>query len=484
MNPRGSVDFPSAPRLLLEVLAFIAELLTISAQVRFVSAFMDATGSIAVLLVLAVVIEAWVLGAAGRFGDADRASLQRFVVVWTIVLPIVAVVAFEITTTEASILAVSGVCWVVGVSRPALFVFRRRCLRRSRARDEERWTRLSADGVDVPGRLGAPRRTRRATFLERAIASVICTLLLMMAGTAAAAIIEGVKTGEWRPVPHVKVVAPPPDLPRSSERPGKASGKPGGTSNNGLSSGNQTPEPQPSCPPIGEVPNVSALIVQRIERLFTLAGSGGATGCPDTVKIRSTSQGPMFWSVSWQADDPVPTAIAVIAPQEKRFVALGGAVPPIEKLIRAGQAIGAEREFARYYVGLGSVVVVLSDEGSTLITQETLAPGEPVVAAPPAVATAIRSSDKQHREWLWPTEPRSVGPEEVIYELKTSAAEPAIEDVHYDLRKRTAWRGSRQEPIPYTAHQQNLVISELQMWIPEPPLREIQLEKEIERDEG
>jgi hypothetical protein len=232
------------------------------------------------------------------------------------------------------------------------------------------------------------------------------------------------------------------------------------------------------------VPSVSALTVQRIERLFTLAGSGGATGCPDTVKIQSTSHGPMFWSLSWQANDPVPTAIVVIAPQEKRFVALGGAVSPIEKLIRAAQPIGAEREFARIYVGLGSVVVILSDEGSTLITQENLAPSEPVVASPPAVATAIRSADKEYREWLWPSEPRPAGPDEVVYELKTSAAEPAIEYVHYDLLKRTAWRGSRQHPSPYTAHQENLVVSELQMWMPEPPLQELQLEKEIERDEG
>jgi hypothetical protein len=485
----------------MEVLALIGLFTTISGtRVSFVAVFMPATAWTVVLLCLAGTTEAVASQRAGRLRQPGHVWLERSFVGRTLVLPTVAATALLLATTKASIIAMTATCVLVGVARVVLWrlhvLDRRRLVRHAKRRASIR-ARLRTEGVPITA-AAEPRAPTipKATLLEIAARRAICTLLLLLVGLAIATNVEATITGRWGSQ-GPRVTHPSGGAGGRRARGAQAgSGRPVGRRGAGATGGGDTTPhgatgagttPRSTCPSIETAPNVSSVTIATIERLFTLAGSGsgGAIGCPTTVKVESTSQGPMYWSLSWRSDDPNPTAIAAIAPQQRRFVALAPAVAPIEKLILAHQPIGSEREFARYYAGRhGCVYVLLSDAGSTMITEESIEPGEPVVSSPPAVSAAIRSSDQQFALWLWPREPQPSGSAEVVYDLKADAAGPVVERVHYNPTRHTAWRGSPRDPIRYRARQKNLVIGELRTWIPEPAPQELQLEREIERDES
>ncbi len=484
------VEIPGAGRMALEALVLLGLLLTISGNVRFVSAFMHTTAAMILLLSLAAGMEAFACKRAGRFRQPGHSWLERSLAGQALLLPALFIAALLLPTAKASILAISVCICVLGIWRAAVPLLRRDEQNRFFAHARQREKTLAHLGVeDIAPATRSETIMAASTamnFLETLARRAGRAIVLLMLGLSVATGVEAAQTGDWRApsVPVHKAGQLKKLRPRAKRGARTYKGHRTQGNNSGEATKGEASESSVICSEITTAPSVSTVTIREIEGLFRLAGSGGAIGCPRTVNAEETSEGPIYWSLSWQTGQPYATAIAVIAPQERRFVALAPAVAPVQELVRAHRPIGAEREFARYYAGLGCFYVILSQTGSTLVTEENLQPGEPTVVSPPAVATAIRSADKQYKHWLWPSSPVAHGPDEMLYVLKKSAASPPIDTIHYDPSDHTAWRGPHNNPIRYSAEQENLVIWELRTWIPEAPPHEIQLEMEIERDEG
>jgi hypothetical protein len=487
-----SLQVPSARTIAAQVLGYLALFLTISGKMRFVAAFMPATAWLSVGLCVLGTVEVFAWKKASRFQEPGHAWLERSVLGRALTLPTLATAAFVWPEGKTSVLVITGAILLMASSRLGLFALRlleeHRAEQRARRRGRRR-AQLRADGL--LGEAALPRAAPKiaaAGFLEVASRRIIGAALILLTCLAIATDVEAAHTGEWR-VPrhpssggattHKTKTKQQPRQQRPAGRgeqhtPGKVGGPGGANTESSLNL---------SCETVGPVPNVAPSTIRKLEKLFTLAGGGEAIGCPHTVKVSGTNAGPIYWSLSWLAGNPDATAIAVIAPEQKPFVALAPTVGVIEQLVLTGRPIGAERQFARYYAGKGYVYVILSEIGSTLLTKQELGSG-PLVVSPPAVATAIRSSDKQYGRWLWPSAPHGNGRNDIEYDLRLDSEGPILERIHYDPAHGTAWRGPKRRPIRYLAHQKNLPIWELQTWLPEPPQKELRLEREIEANEG
>ena len=489
-----AVEVPSSRVIVANVLGYLVLVLALKDKIRFISAFKPGTAWLVVALCVIGMVEVVAWHLADRFRGPGHAWLERSVLARIFVLPAIALGAFLWPTGKTSVLVLTVAVLLLGAARVGLFAVRvlegRRAASRVRHR-ERRHAQLHAEGLLVVSLTPvAEPQLAQTTLLEDAARHLIGAALILLACLAVATNVEALETGEWKPKPTPPQEAAPKGGPTRKPK-GKPHGKMTGkgppafsAAGAGGDAGTESSSvPSTSCEAIQPVPNIAPSTIAEVEKLFRLAGSGGPIGCPHTVKVRSTAAGPMYWSLAWDVGDPEPTAIVVIAPQEKPFVALAPAVKPIEALVLAGQRIGAEREFARYYGGQGYVYFILSETGSWLLTKEEIQTG-PLVESPPSVASAVRSADKQHRWWLWPQTPSEANPGDVVYELKASAQGPVVDRVHYDPVHRTAWRGPRDKPIRYVAKQKKLPVWELQTWLPEPPSAELRLEREIEADEG
>jgi hypothetical protein len=481
------VKVPNARTIVGGVFAYVVLFLAIKDNIRFVVAFKPGTAGLVVVLCVIGTVEALAWWSAERFGEPGHTWLERSVLIRTIVLPPIAVASFLWPTGKGSIIALTVAVLLLGLARVGLFGVRLLEARRAAQREERRERRraqFDAEGLFAMSWPAASEpEVAASTLLEDACRHLIGAALILLACLTIATNVEAIETGDWRPPPAVrKKVTPhrmPPRKPKQRAPEGRQAPPP---SSAGAGSATETSS-SVACERIGAVANVEDSTVREVERLFRLAGSGGAIGCPHTVKVRSTPAGPMYWSLSWAPGSSEAGAIVVISPQERPFVALAPAVKPIEALVLAGVRIGAEREFARYYGGQGYVYVILSDAGSWMLTKQEIQTG-PLVISPPSVASAIRSTDKQHKRWLWARPPHREGPHDIVYALGEGREGPAVERVHYEPVHGGAWRGPRRHPIPYTAKQNNLPVWELQTWLPEPPAAEVRLEHEIEADEG
>lgn len=481
-------NVPGVVTILRDLIAVIALIVGVEATVGFLAAFTHGTQTLAVVLCLLALLEGMLWVSAGRLRGRGQGRLQRSLMARMIALPTIALVATLVPMGKTSVIAISAVACTLGVTRVWLWYVTRRDKRRDgrrRARREQTRALLAEHGMEMPAAHEWPAAIA-VSGVETFTAHLIAALLVLLAGLCIATDVDAALQDSWQPLPQRAAAVKPPPVKKKHHSTQKheeeqKSSEPSGSEG---ASGNP-PENKAvvkPCGPITNGPGVDGDSITRLEALLTLAGSDGESGCASAANVQDTSAGPMYWAVAHATAGGAATAIAVIAPQQRRFVALAPAVEPIEELIRRGVPIGAEREFGRVYAGEGLLYVILSDQGSTLLSKETLGAETLLVECPPAVATAIRSADKQ-LGWLWPSPPvRRHG--ELVYKLKTSVHARAREAVHYDPATGTAWRGPVHKPIPYTARQQNLVISELRTWIPEPPAAEIVLEAEIERDEA
>jgi hypothetical protein len=490
-------------RIALQALTLVGLLVTVAGNVTFVSALKPGAMLMSLLLCLASALEALAWRRAGRFAEPGRGRLERSLISRAFALPGLTVALLVVAPGELSDVLIASACCALGASRLAFCVLHsnaqhhaaRQMQRRRRTR-----ARLEREGILDPAGQTQIALMKRPTVLETVVAKAIGALLLLLVGLALATFIEGATSGRWRVAPHIaagnygKAHTNGRDRGARQDRRGRATTGENRSAPNTVpaplapttsSTATAPPESSRPCAAMEPAPEVSATTIREIERLLTLAGSGGAIGCGYTVNVTATSQGPIYWSTSSAPGDTTatPAAIAVIAPGQRRFVALAPAVSTVEQLIRAGRPIGSEREFARTYAGEGFFYVLLSEAGSTLLTKSSLSASGPLVVSPPPVASAIRSSDQQFGVWLWPSPPVPIGPHEVLYSLAARERGPIVERIRYDAVRNTAWRGSSRHPIRYVSRQRNLVLWELRAWIPERPMSEVRLEAEIERDE-